>query len=68
MAEEEEEEENARLPTDSFFSCGFLGRFDVTQRGSVSQVFHKWAKTPAFKDPVALVGKVKGAMHIYIYI
>ena len=31
------------------FSCGFLARFDMAQRGTVSTLFHKWAKTACCK-------------------
>ena len=55
-----EQEEQA---TDSFFSCGFLSRFDISQRGSVSRLFHKYAKTASCKQAGALIGKIKGVVH-----
>ena len=55
-------QEEDLLPTDSFFSCGFLSRFEVSQRASVSGHFRKWARTSNFKDPAALVGKVRGTV------
>ncbi|KAL3524111.1 hypothetical protein ACH5RR_016945 [Cinchona calisaya] len=37
---------------------GFLRRFHVDDRGYVSQLFHQWAKKPAFQDPKRLLNKV----------
>ncbi|CAI9091956.1 OLC1v1027080C1 [Oldenlandia corymbosa var. corymbosa] len=39
-------------------SNGFLRRFNVEDRGTVSQLFHQWAKKPAFQDPKRLLNKV----------
>ncbi|CDP21086.1 unnamed protein product [Coffea canephora] len=36
----------------------FLRRFHVDDRGAVSQLFHQWAKKPAFHDPKRLLNKV----------
>nr|XP_027107264.1 ATP-dependent DNA helicase SRS2-like protein At4g25120 isoform X2 [Coffea arabica] len=36
----------------------FLRRFHVDDRGAVSQLFHQWAKKPAFQDPKRLLNKV----------
>jgi hypothetical protein len=62
VEEEEMPEEAEQICSDGFLSCGFLTRFDITQRGSVSQLFHKWAKTASYKDPTALIGKVKAVV------
>ena len=62
-----EEGEGEALAADSgFFSCGFLARFDVAIRGSVSHLFHKWGKTSLFKEPAALVSKVKAVVHEHL--
>ena len=60
--EDEMPEEVEEVCADGFMSCGFLTRFDVAQRGSVSQLFHKWAKTVSYKEPAALIGKVKAVV------
>lgn len=54
-----DDEETEGLPLcDAFFSCGFIKRFEEGERATISLLFHKWARKPAFADAPRLLAKV----------
>uniref|UniRef100_A0A7S4L1D7 DNA 3'-5' helicase n=2 Tax=Guillardia theta TaxID=55529 RepID=A0A7S4L1D7_GUITH len=57
--QEQEQEGEEAIQSDSFFSCGFLQRFEMQERRTVAAIFHRWARTEMYKEPNKLVFKIK---------